>query len=60
MSKQDKQGNCLISTDRVSAEHVIACLKRFKIVSDRYRNRRNCFGFRFIRIVVCNNRDLTP
>ena len=57
-SQQDKLANRLISKDRVSAEHVIACLKRFKIVSDRYRNRRKRFGLRFTMIAVCYNRDL--
>ncbi|HWF58829.1 MAG TPA: IS5/IS1182 family transposase, partial [Nitrospira sp.] len=38
----------------------IACLKRFKIVSDRYRNRRKRFGLRFTLIAACYNRDMTP
>lgn len=58
LSQQDKLANRLISKDRVPAEHVIACLKRFKIVSDRYRNRRKRFGLRFTMIAVCYNRDL--
>ena len=60
LTTQDKQANRLISKDRVPAEHVIACLKRFKIVSDRYRNRRKRFGLRFTLIAVCYNRDMTP
>ncbi|MDI3465317.1 MAG: hypothetical protein OJF50_004138 [Nitrospira sp.] len=60
LSKQDQQANRLISKDRVPAEHVIACLKRFKIVSDRYRNRRQRFGLRVTLIAVCSNRDMTP
>lgn len=60
LSKQDKQVNRLIAKDRVPAEHVIACLKRFKIVSDRYRNRRKRFGLRFTLIAVCYNRDMAP
>lgn len=60
LTKQDKQTNRLMSKDRVPAEHVIACLKRFKIVSDRYRNRRKRFGLRFTLIAACYNRDMTP
>lgn len=60
LTKPDTQANRLISKDRVPAEHVIACLKRFKIVSDRYRNRRKRFGLRVTLIAVCYNRDMTP
>lgn len=60
LTKQDKQTNRLMSKDRVPAEHVIACLKRFKIVSDRYRNRRKRFGLRVTLIAACYNRDMTP
>ena len=60
LSKQDKQENRHISTDRVPAEHVIAGLKRFKVVSDRYRHHRKCFGLRFTLIAGCYNKDLTP
>jgi hypothetical protein len=60
LSKQDKQVNRHISKDRGQAEHVIACIKRFKIVSDRYRDRRKRFGLRFTLIAVCYNRDMTP
>ena len=58
LSQQDKQPNHLIAKDRVPAEHVFACLKRFKIVSDRYRNRRKRFGLRCTLIAVFYNRDV--
>lgn len=60
LSRDDKRKNREISKDRVPVEHVIACIKRFKIVSDRYRNRRKRFGLRFTLIAVCYNRDMTP
>lgn len=60
LSKQDQQANRHISKDRVPAEHVIACIKRFKIVSDRYLNRRKRFGLRCTLIAVCYNRNLRP
>jgi len=44
----------------VPAEHVIAAVKRFKIVADKYRNRRKRFGLRFALIAALYNRDLTP
>lgn len=60
LSKEDKQLNRNISRDRVPAEHVIANIKRFAIVSDRYRNRRKRFGLRVTLIAAAYNRDLSP
>lgn len=60
LSKEDKRRNHKISRDRVRVENVIACVKRFKIVSDRYRNRRKRFGLRFSLIAATYNKDLTP
>ncbi len=60
LSQEDKRANRTISKERVPAEHVIAAVKRFKIVSDRYRNRRERFGLRFALIAACYNRDVTP
>ena len=55
LSKEDKQRNREISSDRALNEHVIGHIKRFKIVSDRYRNRRKRFGLRFNLIAgICN------
>ncbi len=57
LNKADKRHTRTISKDRVPAEHVIGAVKRFKIVSDRYRNR---FGLRFTLIAVAYNKDLMP
>ena len=57
LNKEDKLHNRKISKDRVPAEHVIGAVKRFKIVSDRYRNR---FGLRFTLIATAYNKDLIP
>lgn len=55
LTKEDKKKNKEISSSRVSNEHVIGKIKRFKIVSDRYRNRRKRFGLRFNLIAgICN------
>lgn len=43
----EKQQNRKISSERVLNENVIGSLKRFRILSDRYRNRRKRFGLRF-------------
>jgi hypothetical protein len=47
LTKIDKLNNQEISKNRVLNEHVIGKIKRFKIVADRYRNRRKRFGLRF-------------
>lgn len=59
LTKEDKQENRAIASERVANENVIGCLKRFKILSDRYRNRRKRFGLRFNLISGIYNRDLT-
>ncbi len=59
LSKEDKRNNRAISKNRVRVENVIACVKRFKIISDKYRNRRKRFGLRFTLIAAAYNKDLT-
>jgi hypothetical protein len=55
LTKQDKKNNKEISSQRVLNEHAIGLIKRFKIVADRYRNRRKRFGLRFNLIAgICN------
>jgi len=58
LSEKDKQNNRKLSSQRVSAEHVIGKLKIFKILSDRYRNRRRRFGLRFNLIAGIYNFEL--
>ena len=53
-----KKQNREISSERVVNETVIGSLKRFKIVSDRYRNRRKRFGLRFNLIAGIHNFEL--
>jgi len=44
-----------ISSERIDVENAIGFLKRFKIIADRYRNRRKRFGLRFNLIAgICN------
>jgi hypothetical protein len=55
LSKAEKRRNRAISSSRALNEHVIGFIKRFKIVADRYRNRRKRFALRFNLICgICN------
>ena len=55
LTKEDKSFNRTVSSERVAVENVIGFLKRFKILSDKYRNRRKRFGLRFNLIAgICN------
>jgi hypothetical protein len=47
LTKAEKRHNHKLSSQRVLNEHVIGALKRFRIIGDRYRNRRKRFGLRF-------------
>lgn len=58
LAKEEKQANHALAGERVLNENVIGCLKRFKILSDRYRNRRKRFGLRFNLIAGIYNADL--
>ncbi|MDR2539421.1 MAG: IS5/IS1182 family transposase, partial [Chlamydiales bacterium] len=55
---EDKKSNRQLSSDRVLNEIVIGSLKRFKIISDRYRNRRKRFSSRFNLIAGIYNLEL--
>jgi len=55
LTKEEKASNRAISRRRVGCEHIIGRLKVFKILSERYRNRRKRFGLRFNLIAaLCN------
>ena len=58
LTKQDKIKNKEISKNRVLNENVIGMIKRFKIVADRYRNRRKRFSLRFNLISGIYNFEL--
>jgi hypothetical protein len=55
LTKQDKAENRRISSQRVACENVIGFLKRFKIIADKYRNRRKRFALRFNLIAAIYN-----
>lgn len=50
--------NAEISRRRIRVEHVIGKLKRFKILAERYRNRRKRMGLRFNLIAAIYNIEL--
>lgn len=55
LSKQEKLFNRQISSQRVTNEHAIGFLKRFKILAFPYRNRRKRFGLRVNLLSgICN------
>jgi len=53
-----KKENKKLSSIRIIVENVIASLKRFKILKERYRNRRKRFGLRFNLIAGIHNFEL--
>ncbi len=58
LTKEQKIENHEISSKRVLCENVIGSIKRFRIISERYRNRRKRFGLRFSLIAGIHNFEL--
>jgi hypothetical protein len=58
LTGEEKKQNHEISSERAVNENVIGSLKRFKIISNRYRNRRKRFGLRFNLIAGIHNLEL--
>jgi len=58
LTPADKKQNRELSSQRVSNEHAIGRIKRFKIIADKYRNRRKRFGLRFNLIAGIYNYEL--
>jgi hypothetical protein len=46
LNHEDKQWNRALSSQRIVCKHVIGKLKVFKILAERYRNRRRRFSLR--------------
>jgi len=52
---QERRENKEIFRQHIFVEHTIRFVKRFRILSERYRNRRNRFALRFSLIAgICN------
>lgn len=58
LTAQDKRPNRELARLRIICEHLNRSLKIFKILSDRYRNRRQRFGLRFNLIAGLFNYEL--
>ncbi len=55
LTKLELRKNREISRQRIFVEHTIRFVKRFRILSERYRNRRKRFALRFSLIAgICN------
>jgi len=53
-----RQENRTLASERIIIEHVNRRLKIFRILSERYRNRRRRFGLRFNLIAGIYNYEL--
>lgn len=58
LTKEKKEENRKLMSKRAVVENVIGLLKRFKIIADRYRNRRKRFGLKFNLIIGIYNLEL--
>ncbi len=58
LSKEQKAANRAINSRRVVVEHAIRRLKIFRILGERYRNRRRRFGLRLNLIAALTNLEL--
>ena len=58
LTVEQKAGNRDLARQRISVEHVIRKVKIFRILNERYRNRRKRFGLRFNLIASLYNLEL--
>jgi hypothetical protein len=60
LTKEEKEGNKKLSSSRIFVEHVIWKIKKFRILYEKYRNRRKRFALRWNLIAWIYNfeRDL--
>jgi len=58
LTKEQKMSNHKLSRKRIRIENVICCLKLFRILSERYRNRRKRYSLRFNLIAAIYNFQL--
>lgn len=58
LTMEQKRYNRQLASDRVLNENVIGVIKRFKIIADKYRNRRKRFGLRFNLIAGIYNYEI--
>ena len=58
LTKEQKQYNHTVSSSRIQVEHIIREIKVFRILGERYRNRRRRFGLRVNLIAGIYNYEL--
>lgn len=58
LTKEEKRANRELSRRRIAVENVIRSLKIFRILAERYRNRRKRFRLRFNLIAGIYNYEL--
>ena len=58
LSQEQKASNRALSRKRILIENISRRLKIFRILSERYRNRRKRFGLRFNLIAAICNMEL--
>lgn len=58
LTKKEKHKNRTLARKRILIEHVFRKLKVFRILSERYRNRRKRFALRFNLIAAIYNLEL--
>ena len=58
LNAEQKARNRVLSRKRILIENIIRKLKIFRILSERYRNRRKRFGLRFNLIAALYNMEL--
>lgn len=59
LTAEQKAYNRNVSSERVVVEHVLRKLKIFRLLSERYRNRRKRFGLRVNLMAAIINYELT-
>ena len=55
LTVDDRKKNHILARKRMGCEHIMGRLKVFRILSERYRNRRKRFGLRFNLIAAIHN-----
>jgi transposase len=58
LTKKEKQRNRALARKRIAIEHIFRTLKVFRILSEKYRNRRKRFALRFNLIAAIYNLEL--
>ena len=58
LTRTEKAANRTLAQARIVAEHILGTLKVFRILAERYRNRRRRFGLRFNLIAALYNYEL--